>query len=160
MQGLVKLGDFGVATNLQETDIGIQDVVGTPYWMAPEVIEMREVTAASDIWSVGCLVMELITGHPPYYELQPMSALFRIVQVFCPRQGSLGLVITASQGGMCLPQAYWHSLWFLPCAVQDSHPVLPEGISQYLEDFLLACFQKVGSAGRMVPLVAPSDSQQ
>lgn len=42
---------------------------------------MTQVTAASDIWSVGCLILELLTGYPPYYDLQPMSALFRIVQV-------------------------------------------------------------------------------
>lgn len=41
---------------------------------------MTQVTAASDIWSVGCLIIELLTGYPPYYDLQPMSALFRIVQ--------------------------------------------------------------------------------
>jgi len=79
-EGLVKLADFGVATNLEAAGQEMQDVVGTPYWMAPEVIEMTEVTAGSDVWSVGCLVVELLTGHPPYYELQPMSALFRIVQ--------------------------------------------------------------------------------
>ena len=56
-------------------------VVGTPYWMAPEVIEMTSVTPASDIWSVACLAIELVTGSPPYFDLQPMSALFRIVQV-------------------------------------------------------------------------------
>lgn len=55
-------------------------MVGTPYWMAPEVIEMTSVTAAADIWSVGCLAIELLTGQAPYYDLQPMSALFRIVQ--------------------------------------------------------------------------------
>jgi serine/threonine protein kinase len=81
----VKLGDFGVATNLQESNGSVADVAGTPYWMAPEVIEMTEVTAASDVWSVGCLVIELLTGHPPYYSYEPMSALFRIVQVqLCP----------------------------------------------------------------------------
>jgi hypothetical protein len=46
-----------------------------------QVIEMTQVTPASDIWSVGCLIIELLTGYPPYYDLQPMSALFRIVQV-------------------------------------------------------------------------------
>lgn len=46
-----------------------------------QVIEMTQVTPASDIWSVGCLIIELLTGFPPYYDLQPMSALFRIVQV-------------------------------------------------------------------------------
>ena len=84
-QGLVKLADFGVAAKLTEVeddnDSLRMSVVGTPYWMAPEVIEMTSVTAASDIWSVACLAIELLTGQPPYYDLQPMSALFRIVQV-------------------------------------------------------------------------------
>lgn len=53
---------------------------GTPYWMAPEVIELKSVTSASDIWSVGCLAIELLTGQPPYYDLQPLSALYNIVQ--------------------------------------------------------------------------------
>lgn len=42
---------------------------------------MSGVCAASDIWSVGCTVIELLTCVPPYYDLQPMPALFRIVQV-------------------------------------------------------------------------------
>lgn len=46
-----------------------------------QVIEMSGVCAASDIWSVGCTVIELLTCIPPYYDLQPMPALFRIVQV-------------------------------------------------------------------------------
>jgi len=53
--------------------------VGTPYWMAPEVIELSKPTSASDIWSVGCTSIELLTGKPPYFELSPMSALFKIV---------------------------------------------------------------------------------
>uniref|UniRef100_A0A5B7AAJ0 non-specific serine/threonine protein kinase n=1 Tax=Davidia involucrata TaxID=16924 RepID=A0A5B7AAJ0_DAVIN len=81
-EGLVKLADFGVATKLTEADVNTHSVVGTPYWMAPEVIEMSGVCAASDIWSVGCTVIELLTCVPPYYDLQPMPALFRIVQVF------------------------------------------------------------------------------
>ncbi|KAJ9512924.1 hypothetical protein QJQ45_029056 [Haematococcus lacustris] len=83
-EGLIKLADFGVAAKLGELEDRRDDlqqhVVGTPYWMAPEVIEMTQVTPASDIWSVGCLIVELRTGSPPYYDLQPMSALFRIVQ--------------------------------------------------------------------------------
>lgn len=45
---------------------------------------MSGVSAASDIWSVGCTVIELLTCVPPYYDLQPMPALFRIVQVSLP----------------------------------------------------------------------------
>eukprot|EP00164_Ancoracysta_twista_P003180 GFYU01004243.1.p1 GENE.GFYU01004243.1~~GFYU01004243.1.p1 ORF type:complete len:1033 (+),score=320.77 GFYU01004243.1:301-3399(+) len=79
-EGKVKLADFGVATKL-DAEVEDPTVVGTPYWMAPEVIEMSgPSTAASDIWSVGCTIVELITGYPPYFHLEPMPALFRIVQ--------------------------------------------------------------------------------
>eukprot|EP00958_Prasinococcus_capsulatus_P019090 scaffold2299_cov359-Prasinococcus_capsulatus_cf.AAC.4 len=78
-EGTVKLADFGVATKLTEADTKAHSVVGSPYWMAPEVIEMSGVTQASDIWSVGCTVIELLTSVPPYHDLQHMPALFRIV---------------------------------------------------------------------------------
>jgi len=79
--GTVKLADFGVASAS-----GVNDgaVVGSPYWMAPEVIEQFGATTASDIWSVGCVVIELLDGQPPYHQLKPMPALFRIVQDDCP----------------------------------------------------------------------------
>ena len=76
-QGLVKLADFGVAT--RTTTLHESSVVGTPYWMAPEVIELAGACPASDIWSLGCTVIELLDGRPPYHKLQPMHALFRIV---------------------------------------------------------------------------------
>lgn len=75
-EGLVKLADFGVAT---KSNVSESSVVGTPYWMAPEVIELSGATTASDIWSLGCTVIELLDGKPPYHTLQPMPALFRIV---------------------------------------------------------------------------------
>ncbi|KAF2018076.1 hypothetical protein BU24DRAFT_164640 [Aaosphaeria arxii CBS 175.79] len=76
-EGLVKLADFGVATKASGLDQA--SVVGTPYWMAPEVIELSGAATSSDIWSLGCTVIELIEGKPPYHKLQPMQALFRIV---------------------------------------------------------------------------------
>ncbi|KAG0229437.1 hypothetical protein BGW42_001592 [Actinomortierella wolfii] len=76
--GLVKLADFGVAT--LSTDVGDVNVAGTPYWMAPEIIELTGATTTSDIWSVGCTVIELLDGEPPYHDLPPMGALYRIVQ--------------------------------------------------------------------------------
>jgi serine/threonine protein kinase len=76
-EGLVKLADFGVAS--RTTGLSESSVVGTPYWMAPEVIELSGATTASDIWSLGCTVIELLEGKPPYHSLQPMPALFRIV---------------------------------------------------------------------------------
>lgn len=48
--------------------------------MAPEVIELSGVSTASDIWSVGCTIIELMTGEPPYSHIPPLSAMFKIVQ--------------------------------------------------------------------------------
>lgn len=85
-EGTVKLADFGVATLSTQREVThsrsdfANPVVGTPYWMAPEVIEMSGVTFASDIWSVGSTAVELLTGKPPYFDMMPMSALFHIVQ--------------------------------------------------------------------------------
>ncbi|KAG2060707.1 hypothetical protein BDR06DRAFT_948085 [Suillus hirtellus] len=82
--GCVKLADFGVASSTTTGAIHDDAVVGSPYWMAPEVIEQSGATTASDIWSVGCVVIELLEGKPPYHFLDPMPALFRIVQDDCP----------------------------------------------------------------------------
>ncbi|KLO16806.1 kinase-like protein [Schizopora paradoxa] len=82
--GCVKLADFGVASTATSVAANKDAVVGSPYWMAPEVIEQSGATTASDIWSVGCVVIELLEGKPPYHFLDPMPALFRIVQDDCP----------------------------------------------------------------------------
>ncbi|KAI8333119.1 hypothetical protein BC941DRAFT_455229 [Chlamydoabsidia padenii] len=78
--GLVKLSDFGVSLNLglKETEVGA--VAGTPNWMAPEVIKLKGASTKSDIWSLGCTIIELCTGKPPYSDMLPMTALFRIVE--------------------------------------------------------------------------------
>ncbi|KAH8830757.1 hypothetical protein DL96DRAFT_1594203 [Flagelloscypha sp. PMI_526] len=81
--GTVKLADFGVASTAAAS-VNDGAVVGSPYWMAPEVIEQSGATTASDIWSVGCVVIELLEGKPPYANLSPMPALWRIVQDDCP----------------------------------------------------------------------------
>ena len=81
ISGGVKLADFGVSTNLEGGGgDAYANAVGTPYWMAPEVIELHPPSTASDVWSVGCSIIELMTGEPPYFDLAAMPALFRIVQ--------------------------------------------------------------------------------
>ncbi|KAK4192935.1 cytokinesis protein sepH [Podospora australis] len=77
--GTVKLADFGVSTSTLGGGDKEAQVVGTPYWMAPEIIQLSGATPASDIWSVGCTVIELLQGKPPYHNLAAMPALFAIV---------------------------------------------------------------------------------
>ncbi|KAI5120381.1 hypothetical protein M0805_006903 [Coniferiporia weirii] len=79
--GNVKLSDFGVSLNLRKVGRDHKsDVTGTPNWMAPEVIELKGASRASDIWSLGCTVIELLTGRPPYADIQNgMSVMYRIV---------------------------------------------------------------------------------
>ncbi|KAJ7504345.1 STE/STE11/cdc15 protein kinase [Mycena galericulata] len=79
--GNVKLSDFGVSLNLRAMEREIKDVAGTPNWMAPEVIELKGASPKSDIWSLACTVVELLTGRPPYAEIaNSMSVMFRIVE--------------------------------------------------------------------------------
>ncbi|ORY98577.1 kinase-like domain-containing protein [Syncephalastrum racemosum] len=82
--GDVKLSDFGVSLNLHLKEAATGTVAGTPNWMAPEVIELKGATTKSDIWSLGCTIIELYTGKPPYADLIPMTTLFRIVEDDCP----------------------------------------------------------------------------
>ncbi|KAJ7224296.1 STE/STE11/cdc15 protein kinase [Mycena pura] len=79
--GNVKLSDFGVSLNLRAMGGEIKDVAGTPNWMAPEVIELKGASPKSDIWSLACTVVELLTGRPPYADVaNSMSVMFRIVE--------------------------------------------------------------------------------
>jgi serine/threonine protein kinase len=76
--GVCKLADFGLA---RREELGVEcQVVGTPYWMAPEVIGSQRVSRLSDIWSVGCMLIELLVTIPPYFNLGAMAALYRMVE--------------------------------------------------------------------------------
>ncbi|KAI6164606.1 Pkinase-domain-containing protein [Pisolithus thermaeus] len=79
--GNVKLSDFGVSLNLKAVQREMNNVAGTPNWMAPEVIELKGASTKSDIWSLGCTVIELLTGRPPYGDItNSMTVMFRIVE--------------------------------------------------------------------------------
>ncbi|NXH77343.1 M3K19 kinase, partial [Hydrobates tethys] len=82
--GVVKLIDFGCARRLAWVSLSgthsemLKSVHGTPYWMAPEVINESGYGRKSDIWSVGCTVFEMATGKPPLASMDRIAAMFYI----------------------------------------------------------------------------------
>ncbi|KAJ8278097.1 hypothetical protein GJAV_G00083790 [Gymnothorax javanicus] len=83
IQGGIKLVDFGVSAQLSSSRLRRNTSVGTPFWMAPEVIACEQqldstYDARCDVWSLGITAIELGDGDPPLADLHPMRALFKI----------------------------------------------------------------------------------
>ncbi|KAL3772024.1 hypothetical protein ACHAWU_008046 [Discostella pseudostelligera] len=76
--GHVKLADFGVSAELTNTINKRKTVVGSPYWIAPEVIKESHYDGRADVWSLGITAIEMAEGAPPHSNLNPLRAIFLI----------------------------------------------------------------------------------
>ncbi|KAG1161794.1 hypothetical protein G6F37_002758 [Rhizopus arrhizus] len=78
LRGEVKLADFGHCAQLTSARPHRNSIVGTPYWMAPEVIKGQDYDSKVDIWSLGVVLLEMAEGDPPYVEHPPLKPILII----------------------------------------------------------------------------------
>jgi serine/threonine protein kinase len=74
----VSLADFGFGAQLTPSKAKRTSVIGTTYWMAPEVVTSQQYGPKVDIWSLGIMAQEMVEGEPPYMEESAIKALFLI----------------------------------------------------------------------------------
>ncbi|XP_070588760.1 serine/threonine-protein kinase PAK 5 isoform X4 [Erythrolamprus reginae] len=96
--GRIKLSDFGFCAQVSKDVPKRKSLVGTPYWMAPEVISRLPYGTEVDIWSLGIMVIEMIDGEPPYFNEPPLQAMRRIRDNVPPRVKDLHKVSSVLRG--------------------------------------------------------------
>lgn len=83
-QGQVKIADFGLAIQLTKEHTKRRSILGTPYWMSPEIINGKDYDDRVDIWALGITTIEMMTKNPPYINFPKTKALFLITSQGVP----------------------------------------------------------------------------
>ncbi|XP_029282157.1 LOW QUALITY PROTEIN: serine/threonine-protein kinase PAK 6-like [Cottoperca gobio] len=78
LDGRITLSDFGFCAQISKDVQKRKSLVGTPYWMAPEVISKTPYGTEVDIWSLGIMVVEMVDGEPPYFSDTPITAMKKL----------------------------------------------------------------------------------
>ena len=86
-KGVIKISDFGISKKVEANLLSTAAPHGHPhrpslqgsvYWMAPEVVKQTSYTRKADIWSLGCLIVEMFTGAHPFPDFSQMQAIFKV----------------------------------------------------------------------------------
>ncbi|XP_028818005.1 serine/threonine-protein kinase PAK 4 [Denticeps clupeoides] len=96
--GRVKLSDFGFCAQVSKEVQRRKSLVGTPYWMAPELISRLPYGPEVDIWSLGVMVIEMVDGEPPYFNEPPLKAMKMIRDNLPPKLKNLHKVSPLLKG--------------------------------------------------------------
>ncbi|XP_074872472.1 serine/threonine-protein kinase PAK 4 isoform X2 [Carettochelys insculpta] len=96
--GKVKLSDFGFCAQVNKEVPRRKSLVGTPYWMAPELISRLPYGPEVDIWSLGVMVIEMVDGEPPYFNEPPLKAMKMIRDNLPPKLKNVHKVSPSLKG--------------------------------------------------------------
>ncbi|EMP27827.1 Serine/threonine-protein kinase PAK 4 [Chelonia mydas] len=97
-EGKVKLSDFGFCAQVNKEVPRRKSLVGTPYWMAPELISRLPYGPEVDIWSLGVMVIEMVDGEPPYFNEPPLKAMKMIRDNLPPKLKNVHKVSPSLKG--------------------------------------------------------------